>query len=549
MLGNTTDDEAFAIVATTGQLKTKAALDYETQTDYEVTVTATDSDSDSDSETDTIRVTINVRNVSVANGDTAVENSAPAFNDGPSTTRSVPENTAVKANIGAPVAARDVDRGDTLTYTLGDTTDDQAFAIDSMTGQLKTKDPLDYEEADPPKTSYMVTVTVTDSKDAEDNVDTTTVDDTITVTIMVTDVNDKPVFPDIIDPIRVDENTAAGTNIGSPVVATDDDADDTLTYTLSGTDAASFDIVATTGQLQTLAALDYETQSDYEVIVTATDTGSETDTIRVIIMLIDDATADDDAVVNSAPRFTEGPRAAIREVAEDAVAKTNIGNPVIATDTAGDTLTYGLSGTDAASFDIVDVEGAAGVQLQTKAALDFETKTDYEVTVTVTDGKDADDNVDATVDDTIRVTIMVTDENEAPMFPATIDPIVVAENTVAGANIGDPVVAMDVDDGDVLMYMLDDTHKAFFAIDPATGQLKTADPLANPLDYETKTDYEVTVTASDNDNTNDDAVITVIINVTNVSVANGDTAVANSAPAFNDGPSTTRSVPENTEGR
>ena len=88
--------------------------------------------------TDTIRVTINVRNVSVANGDTEVDNSAPAFSDGPSTTRSVDENTAADVAFGAPVAAMDVDRGDTLTYTLGDTTDDNAFAIDSMTGQLKT---------------------------------------------------------------------------------------------------------------------------------------------------------------------------------------------------------------------------------------------------------------------------------------------------------------------------------------------------------------------------------------------------------------------------
>ena len=57
-------------------------------------------------------------------------------------------------------------------------------------------------------------------------------------------------------------------------------------------------------------------------------------------------------------------------------------------------------------------------QLQTKAALDFETKTSYMVTVTVTDGKDAEDNVDPTVDDRITVTIMVTDVNEAPEFPA-----------------------------------------------------------------------------------------------------------------------------------
>ena len=38
---------SFAIDMATGQLKTMAALDYETQTDYEVTVTATDDGDDS----------------------------------------------------------------------------------------------------------------------------------------------------------------------------------------------------------------------------------------------------------------------------------------------------------------------------------------------------------------------------------------------------------------------------------------------------------------------------------------------------------------------
>ena len=55
-----------------------------------------------------------------------------------------------------------------------------------------------------------------------------------------------------------------------------------MTYTLGGTDAASFDIVAATGQLQTKAALDYETRSSYEVTVTDTDTdGSVTTTVAI----------------------------------------------------------------------------------------------------------------------------------------------------------------------------------------------------------------------------------------------------------------------------
>ena len=62
------------------------------------------------------------------------------------------ENTAAGENIGAPVAATDADN-DTLTYTLGG--DDMAsFDIDGATGQLMTKDPLDFEMKD----SYEVMV-------------------------------------------------------------------------------------------------------------------------------------------------------------------------------------------------------------------------------------------------------------------------------------------------------------------------------------------------------------------------------------------------------
>ena len=70
------------------------------------------------------------------------------------------------------------------------------------------------------------------------------------------------------------------------------------------------------------------------------------------------------------------------------------------------------------------------------------------------------------VDDTIRVTITVMNENEAPVFPATIAPIEVAEDTVPGTNIGNPVVATDVDSDDKLTYTLGTTDAAFFDIDP-----------------------------------------------------------------------------------
>ena len=67
---------------------------------------------------------------------------------------------------------------------------------------------------------------------------------------------------------EVAENTAAGTDIGAPVVATDDD-NDILTYTLEDADgsidgdSASFAIDWATGQLMTKAALDFEATPSY----------------------------------------------------------------------------------------------------------------------------------------------------------------------------------------------------------------------------------------------------------------------------------------------
>ena len=82
----------------------------------------------------------------------------------------------------------------------------------------------------------------------------------------------------------VAENTAVGGNVGAPVVATDADTGDTVAYSLSGTDMASFDIDST-GQITVGAGtmLDAEgTQTTYMVTVTASD-GVASDTIDVTI--------------------------------------------------------------------------------------------------------------------------------------------------------------------------------------------------------------------------------------------------------------------------
>ena len=78
-----------------------------------------------------------------------------------------------------------------------------------------------------------------------------------TVTVLTS--NLAPSFPATETGIRsVAENTDPGTEIGAPVAAEDPDSGDVLTYTLGGTDAASFRIDSATGQLSTEAALNFE---------------------------------------------------------------------------------------------------------------------------------------------------------------------------------------------------------------------------------------------------------------------------------------------------
>ena len=82
--------------------------------------------------------------------------------------------------------------------------------------------------------------------------------------------NTAPAFANASETRSVAENTAAGTDIGNPVTATDADGD-ALTYALEGPDAASFEIVGTTGQIRTKAALNHEAKNSYSVTVRATD--------------------------------------------------------------------------------------------------------------------------------------------------------------------------------------------------------------------------------------------------------------------------------------
>ena len=215
---------------------------------------------------------------------------------------------------------------------------------------------------------------------------------------------------------EIAENSDAGTSLngGGPVTATDSNANDILTYTLGGPDASSFDIDSASGQITvgTGTELDFETKPSYMVTVIATDSFDASASIDVTITVTD---VNEGPMIMrgglalpvTSPMFNEDLATEI-SVAEDTAMGGNVGAPFTATDADGDTPVYALSGADAAAFAI---DGGTG-QITVGATLDYETTMSYTVTVEVRDNEDDTGAADTIVDDTVEVTITVTNVDE-----------------------------------------------------------------------------------------------------------------------------------------
>ena len=463
-------------------------LDYEATSSYTLTVKVDDGFG-----TDTIDVTINITNDPTDD----TPNNPPMFTDGASTTRSITENMPGGTAVGSAISATDSDSGDTLRYSLSGT-DAGSFSLNSSTGQLSSSTRFDYET----KSSYGVTVTVSDGRGGTDSISVT-----ISVTNDTSDdptTNSAPTFTDGSSTTRsIAENMTGGTAVGSAISATDSDSGDTLRYSLSGTDAGSFSLNSSTGQLSSSTRFDYETKSSYGVTVTVSDGRGGTDSISVTISVTNDTS--DDPISNSAPTFTDG-ASTTRSITENMPGGTAVGSAISATDSdSGDTLRYSLSGTDAGSFSLNSSTG----QLSSSTRFDYETKSSYGVTVTVSDGRGGTDSISVT----ISVTNDTSDDpttNSAPTFTdGSSTTRSIAENMTGGTAVGSAISATDSDSGDTLRYSLSGTDAGSFSLNSSTGQLSSS----TQFDYETKNSYAVTVTVSDGSGGTDS--ISVSISVTN----------------------------------
>ena len=266
-------------------------------------------------------------------------------------------------------------------------------------------------------------------------------------------------------------NTATATineNSTSVLSITTDDA--TATLSLSGTDAAKFELNGTL--LRFKSAPDYENDPHtYNVTLTATDTAGNSATQNITVNIAD---VDESVPDTVAPAFTS---AATVTVAENQTAVMNI--------ITDESATFTLGGTDAAAFSI----GTNGI-LVFKSAPDYETKNSYLLSVTATD--------DAGNHNTQEITVALTDVDEiAQTFTSSATPSV-NENQTA-------VLQITTDDGAATLVLSGTDAAAFELASDGTLTFKSAP------DFETKSSYALSVTATDGANNETVQNITVTI--------------------------------------
>ena len=443
------------IVASSGQLQTKAALDYEGKSSYSAIVTA----KDPSNARDTITVTISVVNVDEP-GTVTLSSPEP---------RVTMEVTATLSDPDGSVSSvtwewhRSTDQNDWGSPITGATSASYTPGVDDELRYLRAT--ASYTDPEGSGKS---------AQGVSDNV--------------VPDENWPPEFSDETATRSVAENTPAGENIGNPFMATELE-NDTLIYSLEGTDAASFTIetINGTGQIKTKDPLNFEAKNSYSVDVVAADSLGASDSIAVTINVTD---VDEDGTVTLSSVQPQ----------VDTLVDATLEDPDIPV--SGVTWKWYKSSTRNNSWAVISGETSNGY---TPVAGDVDNY--LRATATYTDRHGSSKTAHGISDLVVRVE---PPSNNAPEFPSTTTTLSINENTPAEENIGTAFRATD-QDNDPLTYSLGGTDGTSFRLDDQTsGQIETY----AALNYETKNSYSVVVTAKDPSNASD--TITVTINVTDL---------------------------------
>ena len=317
---------------------------------------------------------------------------------------------------------------------------------------MSSSQALNYESI----SSYLLTITASDSFGGIAQT---------TLNVTVVNQNDDPAFVSAPFSAEVDENLASGSTV-LKVTATDQDASDSLSYSIAGTNSGHF-AVSSLGLITTTQVLDYESVGSYSLNISVSD-GSTTVTEALSVTVKD---------TNDSPAFISAPYTVT--VPENNVSATVYTLSASDTDSS-DTLEYFLSGVGSGDFSILSSTGLVSLS----SALDYERKSSYVFSVIVRDGNGGHA--------TSSLTVTVSDENDSPDFIGTPYSASLDEDVPIGTTVLQ-VSATDQDTSDTLSYSLAGNNNSDFSIGSNSGIITTA----VTLDYEAISSYSLTVSVTD----------------------------------------------------
>ena len=358
------------------------------------------------------------------------------------------------------------------------TVDDARFEV--VSGVLKLKDgiSLDYET----ESSVSVNITATD----DEGLSTTQ-----RFTIQVNDVQNEHTISHITDvndgPSTISESVSNGATVGITAQASDADATDSVTYSLTDDANGRFTIDANTGVVTVAgsAQLDYEDATSHDIEVMATSSDGSTSTQTYTVNLSDDTS--ESSVGNIIDTNADSSM-----ISESVSNGATVGITAQATDAdVSDTVTYSLSD-DANGRFVIDANTGV-VTVADASQLDYESATSHDIEVTAT----SSDGSISTQTYTVNLTDDTSEASVGSVSDADGSSSTISESVGNSATVGITAQASDADVTDSVTYSLSNDANGRFIIDANTGVVSVADNTL--LDYESATSHDIEVTATSSD--------------------------------------------------
>ena len=459
--GNT--GNAFAIDPVTGVISVATALNHTILSSYTLTLTATDQAANNP-RTDITTQVINILDV----------NQPPFF----ITLCAIENNCAFMVSEGAPVdttiqtiLAGDPDSSSTpngqLAYRL-DPSDTQ-FVINNM-GQISLNSSLDRETQD----QYIFILFINDGGDPSLGTFTR-------ITFTVTDINDNAPILVARNSVDVSEGTPVNDNVAE-VSAFDADIGENAAVTFTLTGSSMFSIDSVTGVITLVASLDFETATQHNVTVTATNPDGLSSGPHLITFNVINEN-------DNAPIFTMDPyTASVEEHSDSDTEVVTVEAEDADAGILGEVEYSIVEGNAGNAFSINSSTGLISVE----GDIDRESVTSFILQVR------AQDFGNPPRSDKARVEITVTDINDnAPIFSPSAYFKTIGENAGVGTEVG-TVTATDADEpgnpNSMIVYNITGGNEMnSFTISPSNGSIT----VASALDFEAVPNYILAITGTD----------------------------------------------------